>query len=351
VAHNGRLRLKRHYSIVAHSPDVVELRYGTWSPTTFTLADESRSGHLLSILSQLDGRLSPTEIATAQGIPRAEVESLIDRLMELDVLEDGSAHALDHYLDNVVPNLLPYEGQADPTASSVLLLGEPSISQQVARLLATSIPSNRYDVPSAGDRLRSLLSTLGSAWLQDGLVLEQGMRDFEAWRDHFVVFSSATLNPIELRNFNRVSLHHRIPWIHASIDGPFLLVGPTFVPLRSACYECLDTRVMMNLRESASYQDYKRALAERRVAGRPAPFEPILGNMLAALTAFEALNFLLTGTSFTLSKMLALYLPTMEFTFNEVLQLPGCAACSPSPERDDRELYFDVRALLKEQLR
>jgi hypothetical protein len=36
----------------------------------------------------------------------------------------------------------------------------------------------------------------------------------------------------------------------------------------------------------------------------------------------------------------------MEFTFNEVLRLPGCPACGPAPERDDRELFFDVRALL-----
>ena len=38
---NGMLRIKRQYSIVAHSPDVVELRHGVWNPISHTLTDES----------------------------------------------------------------------------------------------------------------------------------------------------------------------------------------------------------------------------------------------------------------------------------------------------------------------
>jgi hypothetical protein len=60
----------------------------------------------------------------------------------------------------------------------------------------------------------------------------------------------------------------------------------------------------------------------------------------------EALNFALAGTSFTVGKVLCVYLPTMEFTYNEVLRVPGCTACGSAPERDDRELYFDIRSLL-----
>ena len=40
-------------------------------------------------------------------------------------------------------------------------------------------------------------------------------------------------------------------------------------------------------------------------------------------------------------------LPTMEFTFNEVLRLPGCSACGGLFEREDKELHFDLRALIK----
>ena len=99
---------------------------------------------------------------------------------------------------------------------------------------------------------------------------------------------------------------------------------------------------MMNLRESASYQRYKRALVERQVREGRLPVEPAIAGTLASLTALETLNFALTGSSFTVNKVLAIYLPTMEFTFNEVLRAPSCTACSPLPERDDTELYFDM---------
>ncbi|HVE77690.1 MAG TPA: TOMM precursor leader peptide-binding protein [Gemmatimonadaceae bacterium] len=341
-------RLKRHYSIVAHAPDVVELRQGAWNPVSFTLSDEGGSGKLLGVLNRLDGHLSAAEIAAAEGIPRAEVESLIDQLADLDLLETRPAHALDHYLDRVVPNLLPHGGRSErggPPPSAVLF-GDGGVSEQVGRILTASALSDQYEVVTAADGLRRVLSREGTAWATDGLAFEEGARPFAEWRGRLVVYAAAAVNPLELRALNRVSLHHRFSWIHAVVDGPFLLVGPTFVPMRSACYECLEARVLMNLREAASYQSYKRALVEGRAVGQRAALDAVLGAMLASLTAFEALNFLLTGASFTVGKVLAVYLPTLEFTFNEVLRLPGCPACGPAPERDEREMFFDVRTLL-----
>jgi hypothetical protein len=102
----------------------------------------------------------------------------------------------------------------------------------------------------------------------------------------------------------------------------------------------------MNLREAASYQRYKTALLDGRTRESTAPLNAILVTMLASHTAFEVLNFLTTGAGFTVGRMLAIYLPTMEIAFNQVLRLPGCTACMPAIERDDHELYFDVRSLL-----
>ncbi|SRR6266849_5365204 len=343
----GNLRLKRHYSIIAHSPDVAELRYGVWNPVSFTLTDDSASGHLFRILSRLDGRFSVAEIAAAEGIPQSDVEAVVEQLTELKLLEDQSTHALDYYLDHMVPNLLAHEGKNKASPSSVVLFGDLEVSEQIARILSSSSLHDQYTVLAADDSLRSLLVECGTSWLFDSLDFEEGVRPFAQWRERLIIFGVTTVNPLEMRAWNRISLHYRIPWIHAAMDGPFLFIGPTFVPFRSPCYECLETRVVMNMRESASYQRYKNALVEGRAAGIGAPLDTVLGAMLASLTAFEALNFLLTGTSFTVGKMLSFYLPTMEFAFNEVLRLPGCPACSPSPERDDKELYFDVRTLLE----
>src|SRR6266568_2074308 len=97
------LRIKRQYSIIGHSPDIVELRHGVWNPISFTLNDESESGHLFNLLTHLDGSLSPLELARAENVPQAEVEALLDHLIQLGVVEASSSNPLDYYLDNIVP--------------------------------------------------------------------------------------------------------------------------------------------------------------------------------------------------------------------------------------------------------
>jgi bacteriocin biosynthesis cyclodehydratase domain-containing protein len=340
------VRLKRHFSIVAHSADVVELRHGTWNPISFTLTDEAGSGNLLRLLNRLDGSLSPGEIAAAEGVPRRDLEVLIDHLEELELVEDGSSNVLDHYLDHVVPNLLPYGRSDVDRVTPTVVVGSGSVPEQVRRILTATVPDLEIELVGPDSESWKLLAARERGWLGDGLDFAERAEAFAPWRNRFVVFASGGVDPLQLTAFNRVSLHHGIPWIQAAVDGPFLLVGPTFVPRRSPCYECLESRVLMNLREAGSYQQYKRALAEGRANGTRPPIAPVVEAMLGSLTAFEALNFLLTGTTFTVGKLLAVYLPTLEFTFNEVLRLPGCPACGVVPERDDRELYFDVRTLL-----
>src|SRR5437870_3451757 len=150
----ANLRLKRHYSIIAHSPDVAELRYGVWNPVSFTLTDDSASGHLFRILSRLDGRFSVAEIATAEGIPKSDVEAVIERLAELKLIENQSTHALDYYLDHLVPNLLAHEGKSKESPSSVILFGDLEVSGQIAGILSSSSLHDQYNVLTADDSLR-----------------------------------------------------------------------------------------------------------------------------------------------------------------------------------------------------
>ncbi len=346
----GHPRLKRHYSLVAHSADVVELRHGAWNASSVVLTDATASGSLLRILKRLDGQLSAAAIADTEGIPEAEVEAVVERLAEERLLEQRSSHALDHYLDQVATGLVVQEGTSDDTPSRIHLLGDEEVAHEIERILRSSDLADGGVVTSGSAALRGVLVGRDDSWLFDTLEFEQAARPFAELRGRFTVFGVATVNPLELRAFNRVSLHHRLPWLHAAVDGPFLLVGPTFVPFRSACYECLEARVIMNLRDSASYQRYKSALADGRAAGTASPLDAVIVAMLASLTAFEAVNFLQTGAAFTVGKLLRVYLPTMEFAFHEVLRLPGCPACGATLERDDTELYFDARALAGDRL-
>jgi len=342
-------RIHRYYSIVGHSPDCVELRCGVWNPVSFTLTDQTNSGQLFRVLTSLDGTLSPAEIARQQGLPRSDIEAVLDHLRELDVLEEGTARStLDYYLDTAIPSFKNVEGPDTQGLSSVLLMGDTDITQQIHGYLRNSLPvDRRVSLMPEDDPLRAIVLGSDSTWLMDGIEFYERMQQFEPWRGQFIVMATKVINPIALRTLNRVCLHLRVPWLHATLDGPFLFIGPLFVPYRSSCYECFETRVALNLRENASYLRYKNALLEGRVRLGSLPVEPALVGVLAAHTAMETINYIFTGTGFTVQKVLAIYLPTMEITFNEVLRVPGCPACGAQPERDDKELYFDVQTLVQ----
>jgi bacteriocin biosynthesis cyclodehydratase domain-containing protein len=340
------LRIKRQYSIIAHSPDLVELRYGVWNPISFTLSDQTNAGKLFRLLDRLDGSLSLSQIAKEENVSHEEIHALVDHLVQLGVIESDVSSSLDHYLDNFAPGSRGAAKEA-PDGLPVVLLGDSELTSQIKHFLQLALPERDISLISPKDPIQVVLSDADTTWLANGLRFAERTKIFEKLDNKFLIFATKIIHPIQFQLVNRISLDRGFSWIHAAIDGPFLFVGPMFVPHRSACYECFERRVTMNLREAASYQRYKRALVEREIrCGRP-PVEPVLVGLLASHTAFEALNFLLTRASSLVNKVLAIYLPTMEITYNEVLRVPGCEACSPIVERDGKELYFDIMALIQ----
>jgi bacteriocin biosynthesis cyclodehydratase domain-containing protein len=337
---NGHPRVKRCYTVVGHGPDRVELRSGVWNPTSFTVSDDSESGHLYRIVSRLDGSASPAELAREEGMRRSEVEAVVDHLTELDVLETAASSAFDVHLDA----LLPWPAQAEVEDRPVVVLGAVDLAERIADELRRSAPDLDVAVPEPGALERAVGDP--AEWIRDGLGLERRLHEAREWRDSFLILAESTIDPPLETAINRLCLELEIPWLYAAIDGPFLFVGPLTVPGESACWECFERRVTMNLRERESYLRYKRALAEGRVLRSRVELVPLLGSVLAAHASLEALNFVLSGSTCTIGKVLSIYVPTMELAYNDVLRLPGCPGCGTLPERDEPELYFDMRALL-----
>jgi bacteriocin biosynthesis cyclodehydratase domain-containing protein len=345
-----RIRIKRQYSIVAHSADLVELRFGVWNPRSYTLRDDSASGRLARLVLRLRFLATPRELARDAKAPQRDADALVDHLTELGVLESSAENALDHYLDELAPMLgASRDGDgkaADLSAEAVVLLGDGSLTAQVCRHLRASLPGLPVSEVDGDHPEARALARPDPDLFTNTLELQRFAAAFASWAGSFVIVLQRVVDPLQLRALNRVALEHRLTWMHAAIDGPFLLVGPLFVPYRTACYECFETRVLMNLREAASYQQYKNALAAGSVQrGAPPPL-PAVDGLLSAYTALDGVNYLLTGAAFTAGKVHGVYLPTMEHSFNDVLRFPSCPACSPVAERDDQELYFDMRALL-----
>jgi bacteriocin biosynthesis cyclodehydratase domain-containing protein len=347
----GNPRLMPHYSVVPHSSDSVELRYGVWNPVSISLTDDAGSGTLARVLLRLDGTRAVAEIARELDMPRSDVEVVLDQLRGLGALEEaGPRSALQHYADLATPALRTSQ-LSKHRPRPVLLLGDEELTGPLEATLSGRLDDCAVRRVAADDPAWLTVTEGDPGWLLDGIATQETLPVFESWRDHFLVLATTVPDPGAARVLNKVALELGIPWLHGTLDGPLVVAGPMFLPGRTSCYECFETRVTMNLRDTDSYLRYKRALVESRVRHGRAPLEPALTRLLEAHLAMETINHHLTGSGFTDQKALCVYLPTMEISFTEVLRLPGCPACAPTLERDDRELFFDVRELVLDEVR
>lgn len=335
-------RIKRSFTVVAHSPDEVELRAGVWNTTSHLISDDSGAGRLLSLITAMDGTATETDLAINCGASADEVAGVVDRLRELGAVEDGPQSALDHYLDEHAHVLRDRDPGPPPT---VRLLGDPDLVGPLAQQLAASDPKLAV-LDATDETAQHLLDDPDTTWAEDPLRRAERLAPLAHWRDSLLVWVGSRVDPVRCAVLNKMSLHLGAPWVHGAVDGPFLLVGPVFLPGRTACYACFETRVLMNLTGADSYLRYKRALATAAVSGGRMPLLPALTSLLSSYLALDVLNLAHTGAAFTAGKVLGLYLPTWETTVNEVLPIPGCPACGPVSQREDDSLYFDVRAWL-----
>lgn len=336
MAQAPRFRIPPHLVVLRHSPDVVELRSGVWNTTSHVIRDEGASGHLGPIVGLLDGTRPVAEIAAATGASRETVEGVVDHLLAQGLVDEDPRPALTRVADLLggpPPAIVPH---------AVVTLGD-GLSDRLAALLRES--DGTIDVaadPTLATRVDELARD--DSWLGDGLEESRALAPFARWADRLVVVAEELVDPLRSRVVNRATLAHHMPCLHVALDGPFVLVGPLVVPRRSACWECFEARVVMNLRDSAIYVRYKEALAQGQITGANASLAAVAG-LGASLGAVELLSFLATGEASSIDHVWSIFLPTMEVALHEVLRMPGCPGCGAVAERDDSDLYFDLRAL------
>jgi thiazole/oxazole-forming peptide maturase SagC family component len=339
------IRIKPHFSTIVHDPDIVELRQGVWNSVSHLLQDENKEGILAKVILSLNKQLTPNDIAKKVGINRSQVESILDYLQQLGVLQSKAESFIDYYVDNIASTLRQAGKFKYQISMPVVLLGDPYLCKQISEQLGSLLEIEMTDVSA----LWSIIQNAGDDWLFDALEQQRFVEQFQAWQGKFIIFLSKHINPILATRLNRIAYAINIPWLHLAIDGPFILVGPTFNGSSGPCYDCFETRVSMNLRESASYQKYKNALALDQVYYQED--NPLLGvtaNLLVSHAVLEILNYLTTQRTFTINKILTIFLPTMEFVYHEILRLSSCRTCGSVSHRDDTQLYFDFQRLIDE---
>lgn len=340
-----KIRIKPHFSIIVHSSNSVELRHGVWNSLSHMLNDENKEGILAKIILGLNEQLTSAEIANNIGVSRSKVESVLDYLQQLGVLQAKSESFIDYYVENIIPTLRRPGQFKYQVSMPVVFIGDQYINRKIHEQLGELLDIEVIDDSS----LWALIEKSGDNWLFDALEQQRFIEQFDAWRDKFIVFTTRHINPALATRINRVAYELNIPWLHLAIDGPFIFIGPTFHGNRRPCYDCLEMRVSMNLRESEGYQKYKNAIAINQVyTQEDDPLLAITANILATHGTLEILNFLTTNCSFTTNKTLSIFLPTMEFVYHELLSLPACRTCGSLSHKDDMQLYFDFQKLIGE---
>lgn len=336
------VRLKRYVTVIGHSPDTVELRVGVWNPVSHILSDDESSGTLYKILSLLKGDLTITAISQKVGIPASKIEDTIAQLAQLNVIEYFPESSIDFYLNHVIPALRP----RTDNIKKVKIIGSQSLANIIHGLLEQCNYFDSIDVLPADGYEKLQTSSRAQSWERDSLAFEQLVSQYESWKGHYIVVASNQVDPLVMQAVNRICFALDLPFFYTTIDGPFLFIGPTIIPGKSACWECLETRVTMNLRNSASYLNYKNALTHGRVHSIDYYPEKIIQHLLSTHASMEILNYCLTGSAFTVNKVLSIYLPTMEIVFHEIFKVPSCKACYPSRTSRIRESYYNLSTLL-----
>ncbi len=340
-----KYKVKSEYMVIPHSKDRIEFRSGVWNAASIFLEDKDEKHKLYSIIKQLNGEHSSKEIGKTENLPTSQIEEVIDHMLNLSLLTNKSQDPLEGFLNSYMP--IFSQGQASEIKKPVLLLGDAALTEKLAEELKKIIPENLVKIADQNDLPYHELQTLNPEdWLFDGISYLEKVENYSSWKNFFVVLAFENINPIFAENFNRIAHELQIPWMQIAIDGPFLLIGPTFEGGNSPCYSCFEKRIAMNLREHANYQKYKTAIIEKKINNQNAQINPLLLSLIASHGSVEILNYLATGSTFTMRKLLGIYLPTMEIAYNDVLSLAGCPVCGAVTHRTDEQLYFDMQTQL-----
>lgn len=343
-------KIKSQFSVIFHDADHIEIRDCCLESRSHYFNDDHKTGLLSKVFAMLDGNSSITNIANVTGASAEQIASLLDELVDLDLLIDGAESLLDYYtsLYNDTLNRYPLENKA---AKDIVLFGDNEITKAVSYILQDEIAAGVLNSSEAPKALMDKLSSLTENDFFDGFAIEKTCSFFSELSNKYVLYAQDRMNPVRAHYFNIICNKLKISWLPVSIDGPYLFIGPTITPQGAPCYDCFEERALMNLKYKEHYLKYKKAIATGTVLLPNMPLHRVISHIAASYAAQEILNFALLGTTFTTRKVLSIYIPTMEFKYNEVQPLANCKTCGSVHHRDNQQLYFDVQALLHDELK
>lgn len=301
-------------------------------------------GHLLPLLNgehttdQLVDRLD--------GVAPAEtVRTMVQRLADLGVLEDGSANghsglpaeqARAYHHQVMFFNIVR---QAEDGAkyqkalldSRLFVIGASELAARMASECATAGVGTVVGLNLGGERLNGQGNGHGRIITTelDPDDLDAVGKRLAADPPSLLVLALDRPQPVVLDRVNQMSQDLKIPLLHAGVNFKEGVVGPLVVPGQTACLKCHYLRVIRNYNFYEEYVQWEKWSGQQGQQQRGA--SPSLGpltSMVAAMATLEAVKMLSSFHEPELyGKFLTINSLTLEVISHQVLRVPRCPSC------------------------
>lgn len=324
-----------NFSIIYHDENSIEFRSGIWNITSHNLNDDTQNNTLAKIILEIEehGFSTIEALRLAANESKETCTDVVTALKEKNILLQTKP---------TTTNQLTLAYSTRP--SKIVIIQDSPVSNTLHDIMKntlsdaaiTTIPKTALD----------FIQFQGEALFRDSLLLEKlAEQACEIFSDSLVVSIVSSIDPIFYLVLNKVLFGANIPWFFAAIDGPFVYVGPLFS--NKFCFECLDTRIFMNTKNTASYLQYKKALLQKKVKKTVPAIDEANKYLMCSLASIEINNYLSSGRSLAEKKILSIFLPTMEFSYHTMLRFPGCRVCGVDNAFSGHQVHFDMGAMLE----
>lgn len=315
------------------SDDEIEFRVGPFEGPKHTIKDSDREGTIGDLLEYFDGSHTVPEILAAFDPDQAEdVRTVIFAMLEKNALVDASERDPDALWSySTLSERISEDERERLRTTTVGVVTRGRVGTMVASDLAESgVESVRvHDLGGdQGDRIES----------DPGLDSHDGSVEDLVSAVEYVLYADRSPGMAVARELNEHAVATGTPVTFGQVLGAEAVVGPTVLPERTPCLECLLERWKMHLPADTNYPAY----AER--AGDPGEVHlPAHSRLAAGLLAKEATTQLLTGHGYVVGRTVDVELLGMEFEANEVLRIPRCEVCGTT--HDDWQRLIDPEVL------
>jgi bacteriocin biosynthesis cyclodehydratase domain-containing protein len=318
------IRLK-DIDIIEMSGNILQVRF-FGRVYLFELESDTYKAELFRLFKLLDGQRSADELATLVELPAGEVRTILGTLQGMSLTETVEAAPIadappPEYLEQHAAVFRMFASSKARSAAEcerrvhaqcITVLGDDPLADELARRLP------EFGFGSEPPRLRRLAV---DSWPTRGgsgpelVVLPLGQYDHRGVLDAVnrrAVDAGDTLVPIYC-------------------DDGVVNIGPTVVPRKTACLQCLDLRVTSNVDNQEALASYRAHVAAQ---GRRYPDLPAHLTALSVFVCHELLR-ITTGYQQAVSYngILKLDLWSSELRRCSVLRFPSCPVCSARARR------------------